>query len=680
MTDERLYIDGVLVDLPENANITMSVKSNLFRDVSNIVSNTTYTIKLPKTVRNQRILKHADLVQSNDDFPHLLHNARYLRNGVEVISNGVAYVLESDTDSIQISIVWGLFKKFSKMISDGKSLNELESKERIMFNSPNVADTYENALLKNIFYADYSIWANADEDYTWETDMELTSPAVDESEIVYQNSYTFGSNHTGVTETIHPVVKVSWILSLIKDNTNINFNFGDASDFINSLIVPLVKKDSNELTYDGDFAGIINPTTSKGTLPIHVNSASTIFNATGNTDVSSLTVNSDVTAVIDFEGIWGFDMSTARKNGSGTSFPANGKSYNYDSYIFSYGYYVRINVTGNSGSTDYDIGQSAKGFIVKVKNGYKGEVKLRYKGYGKIELKKGDVVTLKWNSGGSLPNATFYGASISATVIDSEEVPYGSYFPIAINLPEAKITDFVKCLCVLAGVFPKQMSNDGEVDMIPIKSIWSNKSKAKDWTKRVIPYANINKATDITYKLSDYAQHNLYKWKTDDTVTGDYDGDMTIDNDTLDATRTVVEFPFAASDGSSVPMYTRPDSYVDGSGFGQKTGSTTTTTSATYKACVDRLMVLSKDSSGKAIATFDLDMKKILKEKYSELWDTLNNAKLIKETMKMRDSELLNFDETIPIYLAQYGSYFAVTEITSKGDGTAEVTLLKLKL
>ena len=26
------------------------------------------------------------------------------------------------------------------------------------------------------------------------------------------------------------------------------------------------------------------------------------------------------------------------------------------------------------------------------------------------------------------------------------------------------------------------------------------------------------------------------------------------------------------------------------------------------------------------------------------------------------------------------GSYFAVTEITSKGDGTAEVTLLKLKL
>ena len=67
------------------------------------------------------------------------------------------------------------------------TVNELESKERIMFNSPNVADTYENALLKNIFYADYSIWADADEDYTWATDMELTSPAVDDSEIVYRD-------------------------------------------------------------------------------------------------------------------------------------------------------------------------------------------------------------------------------------------------------------------------------------------------------------------------------------------------------------------------------------------------------------------------------------------------------------------------------------------------------------
>ena len=51
MNDERLYIDGELVDIDDTTKITMDIKSNLFRDVSQIVSNSTYTVKLPKTVR-----------------------------------------------------------------------------------------------------------------------------------------------------------------------------------------------------------------------------------------------------------------------------------------------------------------------------------------------------------------------------------------------------------------------------------------------------------------------------------------------------------------------------------------------------------------------------------------------------------------------------------------------------
>ena len=62
MTDERLYIDRVLVDTDEDTKITMDIKSNLFRDVSKIASNTTYTVKFPKTVRNQMLLRHSDLV------------------------------------------------------------------------------------------------------------------------------------------------------------------------------------------------------------------------------------------------------------------------------------------------------------------------------------------------------------------------------------------------------------------------------------------------------------------------------------------------------------------------------------------------------------------------------------------------------------------------------------------
>jgi hypothetical protein len=44
----------------------------------------------------------------------------------------------------------------------------------------------------------------------------------------------------------------------------------------------------------------------------------------------------------------------------------------------------------------------------------------------------------------------------------------------------------------------------------------------------------------------------------------------------------------------------------------------------------------------------------------------------------LSDFELLNFDETIPVYLRQYGAYFAVLEIKSSKAGIAEVQMLKL--
>ena len=39
MIDQQLYIDGVLMDLPENTDVVLDIKSNLFRDVTKMTSN-----------------------------------------------------------------------------------------------------------------------------------------------------------------------------------------------------------------------------------------------------------------------------------------------------------------------------------------------------------------------------------------------------------------------------------------------------------------------------------------------------------------------------------------------------------------------------------------------------------------------------------------------------------------
>ena len=56
MRNDLLFIDGELVDLDDSTKITLNYKSNLFTDLSKIVSNNSYTIKLPKTVRNNGLL------------------------------------------------------------------------------------------------------------------------------------------------------------------------------------------------------------------------------------------------------------------------------------------------------------------------------------------------------------------------------------------------------------------------------------------------------------------------------------------------------------------------------------------------------------------------------------------------------------------------------------------------
>lgn len=690
MKDERLYIDGELVDIDDTTKITMNIKSNLFRDVSKIASNSTYTVKLPKTVRNQMILRHADLVQARDNYPYLTHTARYFRNGVEVIKDGRLIVLQVTETAIEVCIVWGLFPNFNKLINAGTTLNQLKSNDRLLYKSSNEVNTYEDALKANYFYADYDVWNHEKKvDYTWRSGESMVYPKTVDSPMVF-TSTTFGrsqrmANDTGV-ENLHPVVKVSHILELVKKQTGIDFSFvGDAKEYIDTLIIPLISKKSNELTFDGRLKADLQATTNYGALSVNITEASSVFEAKVGDGVSVLNVKSDANVIIDFKGEWQFDITGARPNGHG-SWSYNGDSMRYDNYNFRHFCYIKMTVTNGTENTEYIIGSDGQINILKVPSGYKGVCKFEYSGYGKVEVKAGGSVKLEWLSDGGLKDAQFLGGTLKATLSSDENVPSGGYYPIAYNLPKIKIIDFVKFLAAITGTFPLQMSKDNIVEFVPLSTVWDNKRQAKDWTGRIIAQGNENKPKAIDFRMEDYAQHNYYKWKADDKVLGDYNGDLAINNETLDTEKTIFEFPFAATDGNNVPMYTAPDVSSSSGDFGKgrreengKEGKTATEEKKpSYNACKDRILRLTRGSDGKAVAVFDIDMQEIIRDKYRHVAESLQNAKIVTETVRIRDLELIDFDETKPVYLAQYGSYFAITEIKADENGYAEVTMFQL--
>lgn len=276
---------------------------------------------------------------------------------------------------------------------------------------------------------------------------------------------------------------------------------------------------------------------------------------------------------------------------------------------------------------------------------------------------------------------------MTAAIGESDTVPVGGYYPLASNLPEIKVIDFVKFLAVLTGTFPVQRFESGVLRFVELSVLWDNIPNARDWTRRLIAPRGENSPQQMSF-VSDYVQHNRYKWKEDDEVIGVYDGDLQVTNTTLDVEKVVMEFPFAATDGNNVPLYTRPETDSSSSSSsnmgGTRSGDAADDTSelqeekkAEYDECEPRILRL-VDNAGKAKAWFDIDMQAIFDDKYRDLVRTLQSLKVVKESIRLREMEVRDFDETIPVYLAQYGCYFAVTDIKSEDDGLSEVKMVQL--
>lgn len=665
MRSERLYIDNELVDIDESTKIVLNFKSNLFRDVSRLTSNNTYTIKLPKTVRNQKILKHTDLVQSSSSFPYAMHKVRYFRNGIEIIKDGRLTVLQATEDAIEACIVWGLFSNFSDLMRAGTTLNQLKSNDRILYKDSNEVVSYEDALKANYLYAYYDVWTHEKKVVeAWEEGDRMIYPLDGRVE---KRKNNFGG-HRGGDEGIsnlHPVVKASFILDLIKKNTGVRFSFcADAQKYIDTLIIPLINKKSNELTFEKVFKAELLPTTSMGGISLEAKEESILFDISGD-NATVIKAKSDAKVIIDVKGTWEFDITGARPNiGTGNHWAAG------DYYNFTLHYVKMIITRKDDKDKDKDetfvIGSNRDVNLVRVPSGYQGVCRYEIYGHGEVEVKAGDAIKFEWSrvSYGYLREAAFLGGTLGATISSNEEVPSGGYYPIANNLPKIKVIDFIKFLSVITGTFPLQIAEDNIISFEPLSKVWENREEAKDWTEKVIAQSDENKPKRIDFKLSDYAQHNLYKWKADNTV-GSYDGDLTIDNETLEAKRVVYEFPFAATDGNNVPMYTAP-----------KEGKEEDKPS--YKACKDRILRLMKGEKDEAVAIFDINMQDILREKYRHIGESLQRVKVITEKIRISDIELLDYDETKPIYLAQYGNYYAITEIKADEAGFAEVTMFQL--
>lgn len=678
---ERLYIDDVLVDVGKDTNITVSLVSNLFSDVTKMAGNASYTIKLPRTSQNMKVFGYADRVDSTSTIAYQKHKARFYRNGVELFKDADAVLQSSGAEGYELVVVWGCRPQFSSFLEKNMSIRDLTSQARVLFGQQPEWTEYDDFVLHGYGYPMMWVKYDAEETDEWKGRNYIGNwdEVQDVATITKETEGTSGESETAPrrlfisSEYIHPTVMVKWILARILDDTGIEFKWsGDAKALVESLAIPCISKDANGLTFTNDklTATVVEQPGAYGKVLMQCAASGSVFGTLyEQTDTVTVLTSSElmVEARLEIKHKWR-DIFERIESTVGQMLVGQG----YKNYMKPTE--VNIVVHHQSGSDDvYRIGNGGKMFVGNLYDKELGLVEV-LEGKGKISVEQGDEISMRLESIGyiSYRQARITGGFM-ATATAGDSVPYGAWFPIVENLPDVKVVDMVKFLCAVTGTFPLQKSSGGVVEFAEYDVLMDNISRALDWSDKLRPGARANIPSKIAYKMDGWAKHNYYRWKDDEKVRGRYDGDLVVYNDVLDEERTVITFPFAASDESlgtaEVPMYEKEEREEEGQ----------IVTEYNYDKCEPRIVSISGSGQSMVGTRFRMNMQSIIDEKYGVIAGALMDAKVIEETVELTDREVAEFDETVPVWLAQYGSYFAVLEIKSGSDGMSTAKMIKIR-
>lgn len=599
--NELLYIDGQLVDLQEGVDITLNYKSNMLTDLSKIVGNNSYTIKLPKTSRNLRIIGGADVPSSVTSFPRVYHSARYFRNGVEIVSDGRA-VLLSVGDSIEIALMWGVSSAVFKMAEDGRNINEFP------------------------YIDEYVLWEASN-----------SKSAYDGTSEILNTDVRYGLVSGEDMAAIHPSVRSTYIFKLLSKQYGITFDIpSERQSFINSLVIPL-------LTRNGGYA---NSFRSAGGVSYSVLTGDYVINQIGD----EFSKNFERVTLADSDLV----AFKALVDGRLTVRPT------FKSMIRDKGVYH-----GTGHYSEWDIEYLS--YYLEEGNALNEDLYV-YTEPLQIDLVAGDMFGINlFRAIQTGVGDSFFQFEIGVTTIQ-----IGDKFPIVENLPSITGLDFVKVIASISGMFCVPSADGNVIKFLPF-SMLADRSIAVDWSDKLIPYDESNKPRDIRYSLDDFSRRNNMKWAEDDTVNNtSSNGVILVNDETLEYERDAVELPFAATDTqggkATIRLYDYPnpvDIYDKGEPELQS---------------VEPRILIEKNVGGYSTGTFDgLQWPSLLAKHYSTYQNAVKSPVVITESILLDELSLRDLDMSKPVYLRQYGKYYAIVEVKAPSDGVCECKLLQLE-
>lgn len=507
---ERLFLNGQEVDVT-GSGITFTLKSNLLGEFGKIVAGNSQTVKLPRTVRNMKVLDFPEVVSRSGSMVRRKLSARLERNGVPMIEDGEAVVLSTGADGYEVGITYGVVS-FLSLVKDGGNLNELPDEG---------------------------------EQLVWDASS-LTSYPINGRSMYYGfGKYDNGVNDTSVIN-VHPVVSVGWVLDKIQARFGFTTVF-DADDAFDVERVALYTK-YILLTEKNDSKKVLEKAVGRYNLtqyltPVYVYGDETTFTLSGTSPLPNYMVSVNTS-----KGFIVFGKAVSRFKMTGNIYA---KGFGDDSRLYVMKSYDGVGVKPEAVIHEQAIdGSSMFYFNVSVD----------------VPMSANDFLVFKIVAKGDY-SVTLFGGELKLTDMayvweegeEPKELEYpAASYPIVPNLPSMKMTDFIQLCGVLTGRFP--MVNKGEKDvlrMVSVEDLLGNKSEAVDWSDKW------NGEPDgVEYKYLD-AVKNYIRWEADEDVEKSgvpVDGYVAVDDETLEVWNDLIKLPLGGSNGNVIPQY----SLVDG--------------------------------------------------------------------------------------------------------------------
>lgn len=601
MTRDELYINGDKVDVGDT-DISLNYKSNLLTDISKIVSNNSYTIKLPKTAKNLALIECAHLPSSTTKFPYLKHVGNVLRNGIIIVKDANV-VLLSVSEYIETALSWGNVTNFAEIVSSDKKLTDLEY------------GTEEGT--------DWVVWNNKGSN-------SAQFPLI---------NYGFNSGDSNVW--YHPAITVKWILEKIQEESGVTFNFpSDKKTFIDKMIVPLLTRNDSQKINDAfpsslQMVGYVIVESTFSYLKLnYIGDSTQQYASVGGPYGDRLYTKYPITLKV--KGT--IEMLVQYNSGM----DVNNQYLN-----------LRVSQSDSSGNITSVSTIERKNYAAYIEA---PNVRLLFSFDDLVSIESDEFMHFTIRA-----IATGASSSIlSLTVYDRNEISFGEKFPLVPNLPDIKQIDFIKAVASMVGLFALPDGENG-IKFIPFDNLSANKSKAVDWTNRVIMAYNSVTPRNLQYTLDNIAQNNWFRYKEDDNVMGNYDGNIQVDDATIEYERDAITLPFSACSTKGGVAYIPLYSYNEEGEL-------------EYNKTNPRILLL----DGTKGIFKGLEWTTLIANNYQTYKGLINNAKVVTEYIRLNSIELRDLEMDIPVYLAQYGCYLAIIEIKTKENDICECKLLKL--